>query len=317
MKNIYKSLRALLCAVLCISLTMPAYAGSTVTYIHNDIAGTPVAASDSAGNLLWKENYYPYGEQRTHSGDSTNEVWFHGKPLDSSTGLSYFGARYYDPALGRFMGIDPVGVNSEDLYSFNRYAYGNNNPYKYTDPDGRLVWLIMLPIIEAMGYGAAIGGGLNAAMQYLHTGEVRFGGAGGVVDAATDGATLGMYGSFVSGAAAGTTAEARAQQIHSTLDARAQQMRTTAVTETKEGVRVVSSSQRRLSPAQRAELKSNEVEGVGEGHAEVTGINAARSMGLTPTRTAASRRICDGCANYLQKQGVKAASELKNKGRNK
>lgn len=39
--------------------------------------------------------------------------------------------------LGRFMGIDPVGVNETNLHSHNRYAYGNNNPYKFVDPDGR------------------------------------------------------------------------------------------------------------------------------------------------------------------------------------
>ncbi len=49
-------------------------------------------------------------------------------------------ARYYDPEIGRFMGMDPAGVlaNVEsNPQMFNRYAYGNNNPYKYVDPDGR------------------------------------------------------------------------------------------------------------------------------------------------------------------------------------
>lgn len=76
----------------------------------------------------------------------------------------------------------------------------------------------------------------------------------------------------------------------------AQRTRTTAVTETNEGVRVISSSERRLTPAQRAQLGANEVEGVGVGHAEVTGVNAARKIGLTPTGTAASRPICPSCA---------------------
>ena len=51
------------------------------------------------------------------------------------------GARYYDPVLGRFMGIDPVDFQTDDLHSFNRYAYANNNPYKYVDPDGRFAFL--------------------------------------------------------------------------------------------------------------------------------------------------------------------------------
>jgi uncharacterized protein RhaS with RHS repeats len=44
-------------------------------------------------------------------------------------------ARYYDPVIGRFYSNDPLGFR--DIHSFNRYAYANNNPYKYTDPDGR------------------------------------------------------------------------------------------------------------------------------------------------------------------------------------
>ncbi len=43
--------------------------------------------------------------------------------------------RYYDPHAGRFMGIDPVSVEGNPQM-FNRYAYGNNNPYRYVDPDG-------------------------------------------------------------------------------------------------------------------------------------------------------------------------------------
>jgi uncharacterized protein RhaS with RHS repeats len=46
-------------------------------------------------------------------------------------------ARYYDPVIGRFYSNDPIGVR--DVHSFNRYAYANNNPYKYTDPFGQSV----------------------------------------------------------------------------------------------------------------------------------------------------------------------------------
>jgi uncharacterized protein RhaS with RHS repeats len=46
----------------------------------------------------------------------------------------YMQARYYDPVIGRFYSNDPLGFR--DIHSFNRYSYGNNNPYKYTDPTG-------------------------------------------------------------------------------------------------------------------------------------------------------------------------------------
>ncbi|MEC8926136.1 MAG: RHS repeat-associated core domain-containing protein, partial [Pseudomonadota bacterium] len=55
--------------------------------------------------------------------------------VGDNTGLVYMQARYYDPVIGRFYSNDPIGFR--DVHSFNRYAYANNNPYKYTDPDGR------------------------------------------------------------------------------------------------------------------------------------------------------------------------------------
>jgi uncharacterized protein RhaS with RHS repeats len=43
-------------------------------------------------------------------------------------------ARYYDPVIGRFYSNDPIGFR--DIHSFNRYAYANNNPFSFVDPDG-------------------------------------------------------------------------------------------------------------------------------------------------------------------------------------
>lgn len=139
-------------AVLALMMSKTAIA-DTVTYFHNDIAGSPLAATDPAGNLLWKENYKPYGEKLTKSANSSSSnVGFHGKAHDDSTGLSYMGARYYDPLLGRFMGVDPVAYQEENLHSFNRYAYTNNNPYKYVDPDGKYADLMIETASLAIGF---------------------------------------------------------------------------------------------------------------------------------------------------------------------
>jgi RHS repeat-associated protein len=114
-----------------------AIALNTVTYFHNDVSGTPMLATDASGGVVWKETYRPYGQKLTNSpASANNKVGFAGKPYDGNTGLSYMGARYYDPVVGRFMGIDPKEVDPNDLHSFNRYAYANNNPYKFVDPDG-------------------------------------------------------------------------------------------------------------------------------------------------------------------------------------
>ncbi|WP_353324618.1 RHS repeat-associated core domain-containing protein, partial [Chitiniphilus shinanonensis] len=60
------------------------------------------------------------------------------KPFEDKIGLSYYGARWYDPTLGRFMAMDPVDwVAGNPVHSFNRYGYANSNPLRYIDPDGR------------------------------------------------------------------------------------------------------------------------------------------------------------------------------------
>jgi len=60
--------------------------------------------------------------------------------LDSSTNLLYYGARYYDPALGRFISADTVVPEPGHPQALNRYAYVLNNPFKYTDPSGHYTY---------------------------------------------------------------------------------------------------------------------------------------------------------------------------------
>ena len=115
-----------------------AQAAETITYYVPDLAGNPLAALDEQGNLLWKESYRPYGDRLRRQAGEQNGLWFHGMPIDDETELSYFGARWYDPVVGRFMGVDPQRFVEQKLHSFNRYTYGNNNPYRYVDPDGEL-----------------------------------------------------------------------------------------------------------------------------------------------------------------------------------
>jgi RHS repeat-associated protein len=168
-----------------------AQATETLIFIHTDIAGSVIGQSNAAGNVIWRENYRPYGERTVNSSAAAaNRQFFHGKAFDADMGLSYFGARYYDPVVGRFMGVDPQHFDESNLHSFNRFAYGNNNPLKYADKDGEAAALL-LPIFTWMAVGAVTSGGMNAAIQYASTGSVRWGGIGGVLDAAGEGAMLG------------------------------------------------------------------------------------------------------------------------------
>jgi uncharacterized protein RhaS with RHS repeats len=62
--------------------------------------------------------------------------------------------RYYDPEVGRFLSVDPVGVDVATGANFNRYWYGNNNPYRYIDPDGRVPVLVAAAVFAWRAYSA-------------------------------------------------------------------------------------------------------------------------------------------------------------------
>lgn len=110
---------------------------------------------------------------------------------------------------------------------------------------------------------------------------------------------------------------ARAKEVHQAVGEGTQNRTTIAVTETEEGINIVSSSERRLRPDQRSMLKDGEIEGIGNGHAEVTGVNHAKAMGLTPKAVAASRPVCRGCQKFLKKEKVEPLSPLKPKKKSK
>ena len=85
-----------------------------------------------------------------------------GQRLDGSTGLLYYGARYYDPALMRFVQADTLVPEPGNPQALNRYAYVYNNPLKYTDPTGHCAetddkcWEVAAELQRL--YGVGIGG---------------------------------------------------------------------------------------------------------------------------------------------------------------
>jgi len=96
-------------------------------------------------------------------------------------------ARYYDPVIGRFYSNDPVGAtahlsNAEGVMGFNRYSYAVNNPYKYTDPDGKAVITI-------------------GAQGNANAGKSVSGAGGFYIDITSESVSWGVYGSGEVGAA--------------------------------------------------------------------------------------------------------------------
>jgi RHS repeat-associated protein len=133
-------------------LANQAPAAPDMTYMHDDLLGSPILTTDATGYIIWQQQYAPYGTELNRINRPNHSTSYTGKPKDQDTGLSYYGARYYSPDLGRFMSIDPESVNPENIMSFNRYAYANNNPYLYKDPIGNFP-----DPIEAVA-GAILGG---------------------------------------------------------------------------------------------------------------------------------------------------------------
>ncbi|GAB2498506.1 RHS repeat-associated core domain-containing protein [Arenimonas alkanexedens] len=77
--------------------------------------------------------------------------------------------RYYDPGIGRFLSIDPVTANSVNGTNFNRYWYGNNNPYRFSDPDGRLAVPMALGGCAISGPACPAGAAVGAVVGKILT----------------------------------------------------------------------------------------------------------------------------------------------------
>jgi len=101
-------------------------------FFHTDIVGSIRAVTNSSGQVVARYDYEPFGLTVRAEGvlAGQNVHKFTGKPEDTGTGLYYFGARYYDPVVGRFISQDPARQGS------NWYVYAENNPIKYVDPNG-------------------------------------------------------------------------------------------------------------------------------------------------------------------------------------
>jgi RHS repeat-associated protein len=124
----------------------------TVSYLHTDILGSVIAETNGSKTVQSRSHYKAFGDTVAAPQD---DVDYTSHKFDADLGLSYMQARYYDPVIGRFYSNDPVVFmghveRGNTIHGFNRYMYANNNPYKYSDPDGEF------PVLQIVG--AAIGG---------------------------------------------------------------------------------------------------------------------------------------------------------------
>ncbi|GGZ37625.1 hypothetical protein GCM10010387_34760 [Streptomyces inusitatus] len=108
-----------------------------VTFLSSDHHGTGDLAVDAVTGTATKRRFDPYGNAR---GADPATAWpgtkgFVGGTMDKSTSLTHLGAREYDPALGKFISVDPL-IDYANAQQMNGYAYGNNSPVTFSDPLG-------------------------------------------------------------------------------------------------------------------------------------------------------------------------------------
>jgi RHS repeat-associated protein len=103
-------------------------------FYHSDHLGSTSYVTDRQGNAEQFVVYMPYGEALTEEhGNWDSPYKFNGKEMDAETGLYYYGARYYEPGIGMWYGVDPMTEKYPNLSSYN---YCGSNPVKYIDPTG-------------------------------------------------------------------------------------------------------------------------------------------------------------------------------------
>jgi RHS repeat-associated protein len=104
---------------------------ATISYYQADGLGSITSLSTGAGALANTYTYDSYGKT-TATGSLVNSLQYTGHEFDTETNLDFYRARYYDPAVGRFLSEDPTGFKA----GVNFYPYVTNDPVNQTDPMG-------------------------------------------------------------------------------------------------------------------------------------------------------------------------------------
>jgi RHS repeat-associated protein len=131
--------------------TNPVYqrSGDDYAFFHTDHLSTPTLLTDVNGNVVWSASYDVDGNATISSASTiTNNFRFPGQYYDAETGLHYNLRRYYDPAIGRYITSDPIGVAG----GLNQYLYAGGNPVRFFDPRGECVLVGAAAGVAVLGF---------------------------------------------------------------------------------------------------------------------------------------------------------------------
>ncbi|MFJ7995639.1 RHS repeat domain-containing protein [Streptomyces sp. NPDC096310] len=120
------------------------------SFLLPDHQGTAMAAIAMTSLAVTRRKQLPFGQTRTEQAEQFPGTRGFVGGTNDPTGLTHLGAREYDPALGRFLSVDPV-IDINTPAQMNAYSYAHNNPITQSDPTG-------LCPADLCGNGYPIGG---------------------------------------------------------------------------------------------------------------------------------------------------------------
>ena len=109
-------------------------------YYEQDGLASVTSISNSTAAIINSDTYDTFGNLTASTGSFGNPFQYTGRDFDSETGLRYYRARYYDPAIGRFISEDPAQAGDDF------YVYANDNPTNLVDPFGLKACEIPIPV---------------------------------------------------------------------------------------------------------------------------------------------------------------------------
>ncbi|MGC8960758.1 MAG: N-acetylmuramoyl-L-alanine amidase, partial [Chloroflexia bacterium] len=111
----------------------------TLYWLLVDHLGSTAVVADASGAKVGEVRYKAWGEDRYTYGTTPTTYRYTGQRWEAGFGLYFYNARWYDPALGRFIQPDTVVPDPGDPQQLNRFGYVQNNPLRYVDLSGHYV----------------------------------------------------------------------------------------------------------------------------------------------------------------------------------
>ena len=108
----------------------------TLSYLLGDHLGSSSVTANASGVRTASALYKAWGETRYSSGALGTDYKFTGQREQAELGLYFYGARWFDPSIGRFTSPDTMIPSTQGTQAWDRYAYTSNNPLRYIDPSG-------------------------------------------------------------------------------------------------------------------------------------------------------------------------------------